>query len=212
MYELYDTESYACGSYDSATPTRPYLVTTDIFWELVASAYEGTFIVEERQQAMPAFWAFVDAARQSLNATAPSSTWAVAFNAVADSQSATNPSDAEALHIQQAQGTFDSPVFGKPFDFTELTPRGYYTATPEMSEYFKAVHYLTTAAAAIDAAPLNSLPADVKAKALQWIAAYTAYIAPSRSPLVWSAGWIRRARVCPSSRRQPADLSTLMGL
>jgi hypothetical protein len=188
MYELYDTESYACGSYDSATPTRPYLVTTDIFWELVASAYEGTFIVEERQQAMPAFWSFVDAARQSLNATAPNSTWAVAFNAVADSESATNSSDAEALHIQQAHGTFSSPVFGKPFDFTELTPRGYYTATPEMQEYFKAVHYLTTAAAAIDATPLNSLPEDVKTKALQWIAAYAAYIAPSRSPLVWNAG------------------------
>jgi hypothetical protein len=188
MYELYDTESYACGKYDSATPTRPYLVTTDIFWELVASAYEGTFIVEERQQAMPAFWTFVSAARQSLNATAPNSTWAVAFNAVADSESATNPSDTEALHIQQAHGTFSSPVFGKPFDFTELTPRGYYTATPEMQEYFKAVHYLTTAAAAIDATPLNSLPEDVKTKALQWIAAYAAYIAPSRSPLVWKAG------------------------
>jgi hypothetical protein len=103
MYELYDTESYACGGYDSATPTRPYLVTTDIFWELVASAYEGTFIVQERQQAMPAFWAFVDAARQSLDATAPGSTWAMAFDAVADSQSATNSSDDEALHIQQAQ-------------------------------------------------------------------------------------------------------------
>jgi hypothetical protein len=188
MYELYDTESYACGSYDSATPTRPYLVTTDIFWELVASAYEGTFIVQERQQAMPAFWAFVNAARQSLNTTAPSSTWAVAFNAVADSESTTSSSDAEALHIQQAQGTFSSAVFGKPFDFTELTPRGYYTATPEMQQYFKAVHYLTTAAAAIDATPLNALPDDVKAKALQWITAYTAFIAPSRSPLVWSVG------------------------
>ena len=188
MYELYDTESYACGRFDSATPTRPYLVTTDIFWELVASAYEGTFIVEEHQQAMPAFWAFVNAARQSLDATAPTSKWALAFNAVADSESATNTSDAEALHIQAAQGTFTSPVFGKPFDFTELTPRGYYTATPEMQEYFKAVHYLTTAATAIDATPLNALPDDVKAKALQWIGAYTAYIAPSRSPLVWSAG------------------------
>src|ERR1035441_198309 len=186
MYELYDSESYACGHFDSATPTRPYLVTTDIFWELVASAYEGTFIVEERQQAMPAFWAFVNAARQSLNASAPNSTWGLAFNAVADSESASNSTDAEALHIQQAQGTFSSTVFGKPFDFTELTPRGYYTATPEMQEYFKAVHYLTTAAAAIDASPLNSLPEDVKTKALQWIAAYTAYVAPSRSPLVWS--------------------------
>ncbi len=188
IYELYDTESYACGSYDSATPTRPYLVTTDIFWELVASAYEGTFIVQERQQAMPAFWAFVSAARQSLDATAPSSTWAMAFNAVADSESTTSPSDTEALHIQQAKGTFNSQVFGKPFDFTELTPRGYYTATPEMQEYFKAVHYLTSVAAAIDATPLNSLPDDAKAKALKWIAAYIAYIAPSRSPLVWNAG------------------------
>ncbi len=188
MYELYDTESYACGKYDSATPTRPYLVTTDIFWELVASAYEGTFIVEERQQAMPAFWAFVDAARQSLDATAPSSTWATAFDAVVDSESTTNSTDTEALHIQQAQGTFSSAVFGKAFDFSELTPRGYYTATPEMAEYFKAVHYLTSVAAAIDATPLNALPDDVKAKALTWIGAYTAYIAPSRSPLVWSSG------------------------
>jgi hypothetical protein len=188
MYELYDTESYVCGRYDSATPTRPYLVTTDIFWELVASAYEGTFIVEERQQAMPAFWAFVDAARQSLDASAPNSKWAAAFNAVADSESATSASDAEALHIQQAKGAFNSPVFGKVFDFTELTPRGYYTATPEMQEYFKAVHYLTSVSAAIDATPLNSLPDDVKAKALQWIAAYSAYIAPSRSPLVWNSG------------------------
>jgi hypothetical protein len=188
MYELYDTESYACGHYDSATPTRPYLVTTDIFWELVASAYEGTFIVEERQQAMPAFWAFVAAARQSLDASAPKSTWATAFDAVADSNSTTNASDAEASHIQQAQGTFTSPVFGKAFDFTELMPRGYYTATPEMQEYFKAVHYLTTAATAIDATPLNALPDDVKSKAMQWIAAYSAYIAPSRSPLVWNSG------------------------
>ena len=212
MYELYDTESYACGRFDSATPTRPYLVTTDIFWELVASAYEGAFIVQERQQAMPAFWAFVAAARQSLNTTAPNSTWAVAFNAVADSESATNTSDTEALHIQQAQGTFDSPVFGKAFNFTELTPRGYYTATPEMQEYFRAVHYLTTAAAAIDATPLNALPDDVKAKALQWIAAYTRL--HRAQPL--TAGVEHRsicsAGVCASSRHQPANISPLMGI
>jgi hypothetical protein len=188
MYELYDSEFYACGRFDSATPTRPYLVTTDIFWELVASAYEGTFIVEEKQQAMPAFWAFVTAARQSLDATAPGSAWATAFDAVADSESKTPSSDTEALHIQQAKGSFQSAVFGEKFDFTELTPRGYYTATPDMQQYFKAVHYLTSVAAAIDATPLNALPADVKAKAQQWIAAYSAYIAPSRSPLVWSSG------------------------
>ena len=201
LYELYDTESYACGGYDSATPTRPYLVTTDIFWELVASAYEGAFIVQERQQAMPAFWAFVDAARQSLNATAPHSTWAMAFNAVAQSRGAASAATPEALAIQRARGTLDSRVFGKPFDFTELTPRGHYSATPEMSAYFKAVHYLTSLSAASGTAPLNSLPADVKAKVLRWIAAYAAYIAPSRSPLVWSAD----AFSVPGFARHPDD-------
>jgi len=32
MYKLYETENYYCNSYDRTTPTRPYLVTTDIFW------------------------------------------------------------------------------------------------------------------------------------------------------------------------------------
>ena len=208
MYELYDTESYSCGGYDSATPTRPYFVTTDIFWELIASAYEGTFIVQERQQAMPAFWAFVDAARLSLNANAPSSSWAMAFNAVAQSRGAANASTTEALHIQRAQGTLDSMVFGKPFDFTELKPRGHYTATPEMSAYFKAVHYLTSLSAVIGATPLNSLPADVKAKALRWIAAYSAYIAPSRSPLVWSAD----AFSAPGFSMHPGDRQQIFPL
>ena len=85
---------------------RPYLVTTDIFWEVVASAYEGTFIVKERQQAMPSFWAFVTAAQKSLQASAPNSTWALAFDAVAESRSEAKATNAEALHIQQAEGRF----------------------------------------------------------------------------------------------------------
>jgi hypothetical protein len=212
MYELYDTESYACGGYDSATPTRPYFVTTDIFWELIASAYEGVFIVQERQQAMPAFWAFVDAARQSLDATAPGSTWAMAFDAVAQSHGTTTPTADEALHIQGAKGTFNSKVFGAPFDFAELTPRGYYTSTPEMAAYFKAVHYLTSLSAASGAAPLNALPADVKAKALQWIAPYTAWIAPKPLTAGVEFRQICRPRICPASRRHAADLSPVLGL
>ncbi len=59
-----------------------------------------------------------------------------------------------------------------------------------MEAYFKAVHYLTTLAANTKkgAEPLNSLPAEVQAKAVQWIASYQGFIAPSRAPLVWSLG------------------------
>jgi hypothetical protein len=208
MYQLYDTESYACGGYDSATPTRPYLVTTDIFWELIASAYEGTFIVQERQQAMPEFWAFVTAARQSLKASAPNSTWALALNAVEQSHSASNATTAEAQHIQHAEGTYNSLVFQKSFTFAELKPRGHYSATPEMSAYFKAVHYLTALAAANGATELNSLPPDVKTKATQWIAAYENYIAPSRSPLVWNPD----AFVAPRYAQHPLDKQQIFPL
>ena len=186
LYQLYDSESYTTELSYTSEPNRPYLVTTDIFWEIFASAYEGTFIVKERQQAMPEFWAFVTAAQKSLQASAPDSRWAQAFNAVLESRIAAKPVNAEALHIQQASGAFASPVFGGNFDFTELRPRGHYTTTPEMEAYFKAVHYLTNLAAEKGAQELNSLPAEVKTRAMQWISAYQGFIAPSRSPLVWS--------------------------
>lgn len=188
LYQLYDSESYAADPANISEPSCPYLVTTDIFWEIFASAYEGTFIVRERQQAMPAFWALVTAAQKSLQASAPGSPWAMAFDAVAESRSATKATNAEAVHIQQAEGSFHSPVFGEQFDFTELKPRGHYTSSPEMEAYFKAVHYLTELAAKRGAKNLNSLPAEVNAKAMQWIAAYQGFIAPSRAPLVWLPG------------------------
>jgi hypothetical protein len=56
-----------------------------------------------------------------------------------------------------------------------------------MATYFKAVHYLTELAQVRDAVPLNSLPAEVKTKAMQWIAAYQPFIAASRARLVWAS-------------------------
>ena len=201
LYQLYDSESYTTEPAYTTEPNRPYLVTTDIFWEIFASAYEGTFIVKERQQAMPAFWAFVTAAQKSLQASAPGSQWAMAFDAVAESRSAAKATSAEALHIQQAEGVFHSPVFGGEFDFTELKPRGHYMSTPEMEAYFKAVHYLTELAKEKGAHDLNSLPADVTGKAMQWIAAYRDFIAPSRAPLVWLPGSFHP----PAYARHPLD-------
>jgi hypothetical protein len=207
LYQLYDTESYECGGYDSATPTRPYLVTTDIFWELVGAAYEGTFIVQERQQAVPSFWAFVEAARRSLESGKSGSPWVLAFEAVAQSRSAATM-NSEALHIKNAEGRFKSAAFGGVFDFGELKPRGHYASAPEMMAYFKAVHYLTALAAARGADDLEKLPSEVKAEALQWIAAYQPFIAPSRSPLMWNT----TAFVPPAFARHPLDKQQIFPL
>jgi hypothetical protein len=189
LYSLYDSEFYRCGDYDDTTPTRPYLVTTDILWEVVAAAYEGTFIVQERQRAMPAFWSFVEAAQAALSAGSASPPWRAAFEAVAalhaNRRTAAN---SEAWRIARASGKAYSPVFGAEFDYSELKPRGHYT-TPDMAAYFKAVHYLTQLAQAKGRDPrvLSSLPDSVKAKAMDWIRTYEPYIAPSRGRLVWSA-------------------------
>jgi hypothetical protein len=186
LYSLYDSELYQCGGLDESTPTRPYLVTTDSFWELFAAAYEGILIVRERQVAIPAFWQFVTIADASLARLRPQSPWTAAFAAVAavDTQSASNE---EAVRILHGTGPAFSSVTRGQFDYGELKPRGHYTATPEAQRYFRAFHYLTRLSSleSMNTAELRDLPPEVRSAALRWIGAYEQMIAPSRSALVW---------------------------
>lgn len=186
LYQLYDTESYACGGYDQSTPTRPYLVTTDALWEVFAAAYEGLFIVREREVAIPAFWQFVAQADQSLHQTSPQSRWTAVFDALA-AVNTNAPSNAEAKRILQSTGNEMSPTLGVAFDYGELKPRGHYTTSPTNQKYFRAFRYLTGVSKlkSFDTAELRDIPPDVRAAALRWIDAYREMIAPSRAPVVW---------------------------
>jgi hypothetical protein len=185
LYQLYDSEAYYCGEVDESMPTRPYLVTTDSFWELFAAAYEGIFIVRERQVAMPAFAQFVSQAAASLRQTSPQSPWTAVFEALAPvgSKPESNP---EAARILRSEGVQTSSVTGRPFDYGELKPRGHYTATPEAQRYFRAFRYLTRIQDPHwSTEDLRRLPPAVRSAAVRWIAAYRDTIAPSRWPLVW---------------------------
>ncbi len=107
LYKLYESENYYCGTYDSTQPTRPYLVTTDIFWELFAAAYEGLFIVKEREQAIPAFWKFVASANRHYKESNSQSQWKPVFEAVTDLRFE-NWNNPEAARIRAGPR---SPVF-----------------------------------------------------------------------------------------------------
>ena len=203
LYQLYDSEAYYCGKLDEATPTRPYLITSDGFWELFAAAYEGIFIVRERQIAIPAFWEFVTQAAASLGQSRPQSPWSRAFAALAAVESKPE-SNEEALRILRATGSQLSQVAGRTFDYGELKPRGHYTATPESQRYFRAFRYLTRIGdPSWSTDELLQLPPPVKSAALRWIAAYEDLIAPARSPLVWQQplfqppAFIRHAQTVP---------------
>lgn len=197
LYGLYDSELYSCGGYDSATPTRPYLVTTDIFWEQYGAAFEGIFILAEKHAAIPAFWRFVEAADRHLREANSGSKPARAFAALAALRQGKAESDPEAQRIVRAAGREVSAATGRPFDFADLKPRSHYAASPALQDYFRAMKYLTTvgltetASGDADAeaiAILKALPPEVMAAANQWIAAYRPFIAPTRNGLVWGDG------------------------
>jgi hypothetical protein len=201
LYALYESEAYECGDYDASTPSRPYLVTTDIFWELLAAAYEGLFIVTERQQAIPAFWEFVAAAARSTRETQPVAPWSRVFTALETLRDPrVSRHDEEAQRILRAQGRECSSLFDTDLDYEELKPRGHYTADKALQTYFQAFKYLTQLAPEV-APPedLQRLPAAVKAKAVAWLQCYQPFIAGARAPLVWTAD----AAAVPAYARHP---------
>jgi hypothetical protein len=176
LYSLYERTRY------NDTPP-PLLVTTDLFWENFAAAFNGVFILLERRHGVPAFWSLVTAASAELGRTAAGSQWERAFAALA--AFGRDDLSGEADRIANGNGPAFSTVLDTIFDFGELKPRGHYSGSPEARKYFRAVHYLTEVSRRLDPAPLAKLSADVGRKATDWIGVYRPFVAASRAPLVW---------------------------
>ena len=182
LYALYETEGYS-----RSVSKKPYLVTTDIFWEIFGAAYQGVFIVKEREQAIPNFWQFIDEAYDYFKATHETSKWNIVLTALQDLK-ANNKANDEALRI--INGIDDiSDVTQERYAYSDLKPRGHYTSTPKMELYFKAFRYFTTILSNSKnqdiLKELENLPKEVSKYAINWINSYSTFIAPSRSPLVW---------------------------
>lgn len=187
LYKLYETENYYCGGYGRNTPTRPYLVTTDIFWELFGAAYQGLFIVKERDEAIPNFWKFINEVNNYYKKSTTQSELSSIFTTLNDLYS-NNIKNSEVLRIKNEKDCFSETINDK-FSYSELKPRGHYTSTPEMEKYFKAFRYFTTIFQKGKfhgkVMELNSLPPEITSFAEKWIMSYTGFISPSRSPLIW---------------------------
>ncbi|MHC1728359.1 MAG: DUF3160 domain-containing protein [Syntrophobacteraceae bacterium] len=219
LYSMYESEAYQCGGYDQSTPTRPYLVTTDVFWEIFAAAYEGLFIIQEKQQAIPAFWKFVEEAEKNLLQTMPDSRWMHVFSVVAAMKKGTGADEAEKgelARIAKEAGREISPLLNMEVDYAELKPRGHYTSSEDMKTYFKAFKYLTGMAgntlepddpSRLSVGDLSRLSDQVKEKAKSWIAAYDVFITRARSPLIWNGG-----QTPPPYTRHPDEAPKLFPL
>lgn len=209
LYELYESENYNCTN-----STRPYLVTTDIFWELFAVAYEGLFIVQEREQAIPAFWRFVFTANQYYKKSADKSPWRPVFEALFDLHSK-NWENPEAARIRGAHEKQYSKTLGMEVNYAELKPRGHYTSSIKMTDYFKAFKYLTSVYSKMSAPrkteimnELTRFPQEVKSAALAWTGAYQGFISPSRAPLIWKGSGNDK----PAYAKHPSPVPALFPL
>lgn len=180
LYQLYESENYYCDNYDQSTPTRPYLVTTDIFWELYGSAFQGIFTVKERAQAIPSFWSFVHSAA-SFYRSKPDSPWAGVFQTLIslEQNDLGNP---EVNNIMNASGKSYSDILRKEYDYSILKPLGIYTSTSQMQSYYRAFKYFTTVFENDKSIvlQLNGLPSETKENAFQWINSYQEFISKPR--------------------------------
>ncbi|HEY1395571.1 DUF3160 domain-containing protein [Roseateles sp.] len=182
MHLFYDVENYEVRAH-ADDPAYPYLVTTDLFWELFAAAYENLFTVSEDETAIPAF----TEAMRGLRAR------------VGDG---TMPAGPLADKIRLAAALMDpddnSDAVRKALADPEYQPRGNYQRSKLASRYFTAMRMLTfpksepkpgtgatsdaaSGAEADEAAEWAKLPDTVRAPLRRWIGTYLPFIPGTRS-------------------------------
>ena len=183
LYKLYETENY----YRYWDRARPYLVTTDIMWEIFGAAYQGIFILNEKESAIPDFWEFVKAAGSWLKSSNAESAWIPVFNTLTDIANG-NEANPEVIRILNEEDDF-SDLIDDRYAYSDLKPGGHYTSSPEMESYFRAFRYFTTIYQSKQDVlkELNSIPEDIRIYAKNWIDSYSQMVAPSRAPLVWDS-------------------------
>lgn len=187
LYQLYESENYYCNSYDQSTPTRPYFVTTDIFWELFGSAFQGIFTVRERAQAIPAFWKFVNSANTFYSEKHSDSQWAAVFSVLVKLEK-NDLSTPEVKNIMNSGGSVYSEILKKEYNYAQLKPLGIYSSSNQMQLYYRAFKYLTTVFGNNKSivSQLNNLPADIKNSAFEWISSYSEFVSKPRRQNVFA--------------------------
>ncbi len=187
LFRLYDEENYGnCGSY----PKRPYLITSDLFWENFGAAFESVFILNERYQAIPSFQKVVAETNKIYSQNKAPHRLAKVFSVAAhilDPMSLAGPDVVkEAADVLAGSSAAQADLLGEPVSYNQFRPRGHYVKTEENRRYFAAMRYLTSVHLTADEAKLiTELPASVQQQAKIWIDAYRPFIAAPRAPVAW---------------------------
>lgn len=215
LYGLYDEESYGhnCGA-AAWRPKRPYLITTDLFWENFGAAFEAAFILNERYQAIPAFRQLVGETNRFFSQNQATHRLAMVFGVAAhilDPRTRSAPNIVkEAAETLAGASAEEARLLGeKQVRYHQFRPRGHYVKTEENRRYFAAMRYLAALRLTVDEARLvATLPATIQQAAKAWIGAYRPFIAAPRAPLAWPGLHIPLA----TPLKEPLDKHSLFPL
>jgi hypothetical protein len=221
IYQIYETERYSNYS-------QPVLVTTDVMWEIFGAAYQGVFVVNEKEIAIPAFLKFTDEAYQWLKKNNTSSPWIPVFETIKALQ--TGEENDEAARILAEKDCY-SELIANIFAYSEMKPRGHYvkskkaiwhddeseyendtvkTKQPDMENYFRAFKYFTSIYQSNNGylRQLNDFPTHIKDLAAKWVNSYFRLISPSRAHVVLD----NINNTIPEYCRQPSENLTIFPL
>lgn len=136
----------------------PNYITTDLMLLGYAMVRRAAIADFERDQAIPAFSALIDALRAALNGagndqvSAANRDYLDLLAALMHGKSALAAGERaqrELDLILAATGPAQSPLWGRVMDYSQFRPRGRYAASPALRQYFRAMRYAGSALFAV---------------------------------------------------------------
>ncbi|MCX5782786.1 MAG: DUF3160 domain-containing protein [Elusimicrobia bacterium] len=189
IYFLYDSENFDPSGkyYNAQLPSRPYLVTTDPFYEILEAAYSGIFYLNEKSVSLKRFTQFVREATKVFSAKKSESSedafWAKLFVSASKILEGKYDSE-ELLRVKNCDGIADSKILQRDnVNFIEFKTRGYYDQDDAMTGYFKAVQYLSIARPTTKQWTNFQNKITVNPLLKQWINSYKPFVPPSNQVL-----------------------------
>lgn len=199
LYHLYDEEKYS----SCLETKRPFMVTTDIFWENFGAAFEAAYILTERNQAIPEFKKLINYTHRYFVEKNIHNRLSTVFSVAARILDNKSPASKEVIEEASLVAAGSSSAVARLLGesqktqdvrYVQFKPRGHYAdqdakgKSGEMGTYFSAVRYLSLIKLTDEEkALIASLPNPAQLFAKSWINAYRPYIAPPRAPLAWTS-------------------------
>jgi hypothetical protein len=184
LYEVYESLEYTdCGE----RPNVPIFASIDGFLEVLAAGFQATFMVTEQLVAIPRLRRFLrELERVASGQTALSRIGKIAAVSQAILKGDYSSSEAKlVLAEKSAQSELHTVPQAQPIEFALFHPRGPYTASETLKNYFRAFMYLSELRASGEEYRLLDGDAALRQSWRAWVETQSALLFDTRVPLLF---------------------------